>query len=145
MYQLEDLKGKANNIRKNIVKTVTEAKSGHPGGSLSSVEIATAIYFTQMDITPDNVASTNRDRFVLSKGHASPLLYSVLAEKGLIEEEELLTFRKINILWKSIMYHICVIHVSIEQSFNKIASQITLAGFEKRTISYFNMLVICWS
>ena len=72
MYQLEDLKGKANNIRKNIVKTVTEAKSGHPGGSLSSVEIATAIYFTQMDITPDNVASTNRDRFVLSKGHASP-------------------------------------------------------------------------
>ena len=43
------------------------------------------------------------------------------------------------------MYHICVIHVSIEQSFNKIASQITLAGFEKRTISYFNMLVICWS
>lgn len=46
MYQLEDLKGKANNIRKNIVKTVTEAKSGHPGGSLSSVEIATAIYFT---------------------------------------------------------------------------------------------------
>ena len=96
MYQLEDLKGKANNIRKNIVKTVTEAKSGHPGGSLSSVEIATAIYFTQMDITPDNVASTNRDRFVLSKGHASPLLYSVLAEKGLIEEEELLTFRKIN-------------------------------------------------
>ena len=49
-----------------------------------------------MDITPDNVASTNRDRFVLSKGHASPLLYSVLAEKGLIEEEELLTFRKIN-------------------------------------------------
>ena len=96
MYQSEDLKGKANNIRKNIVKTVTEAKSGHPGGSLSSVEIATAIYFTQMDITPDNVASTNRDRFVLSKGHASPLLYSVLAEKGLIEEEELLTFRKIN-------------------------------------------------
>ena len=96
MYQLEDLKGKANNIRKNIVKTVTEAKSGHPGGSLSSVEIATAIYFTQMDITSDNVASTNRDRFVLSKGHASPLLYSVLAEKGLIEEEELSTFRKIN-------------------------------------------------
>lgn len=96
MYQLEDLKGKANNIRKNIVKMVTEAKSGHPGGSLSSVEIATAIYFTQMDITKENMTSTNRDRFVLSKGHASPLLYAVLAEKGLIEEEELATFRKIN-------------------------------------------------
>ncbi len=58
---------------------------------------------------------------------------------------ESLCLNYINILWKSIMYHICVIHVSIEQSFNKIASQITLAGFEKRTISYFNMLVICWS
>lgn len=96
MYQLEDLKGKTNNIRKNIVKMVTEAKSGHPGGSLSSVEIATAIYFTQMDINEENINTTNRDRFVLSKGHASPLLYSVLAEKGIIEEQELSTFRKIN-------------------------------------------------
>lgn len=96
MYQLEDLKGKANNIRENIVKMVTEAKSGHPGGSLSSVEYATAIYFTQMDINEENIHTTNRDRFVLSKGHASPLLYSVLAEKGFIEESELTTFRQIN-------------------------------------------------
>lgn len=96
MYQVEDLKGKANNIRENIVKMVTEAKSGHPGGSLSSVEYATAIYFTQMDINGENINTTNRDRFVLSKGHASPLLYSVLAEKGFIEESELATFRKIN-------------------------------------------------
>lgn len=96
MYDIEVLKGHANNIRKNIVKTVTEAKSGHPGGSLSSVEFATAIYFTQMNIDNDNISSTNRDRFVLSKGHASPLLYSVLAEKGFMEESELATFRKIN-------------------------------------------------
>ena len=96
MYDIEVLKGHANNIRKNIVKTVTEAKSGHPGGSLSSVEFATAIYFTQMDINNDNISSTSRDRFVLSKGHASPLLYSVLAEKGFIEESELATFRKVN-------------------------------------------------
>ena len=96
MYDFEVLKEHANNIRKNIVKTVTEAKSGHPGGSLSSVEYATAIYFTQMDVNKDNLESTNRDRFVLSKGHASPLLYSVLAERGFIEEEELKTFRKIN-------------------------------------------------
>lgn len=96
MYDIEVLKGHANNIRKNIVKTVTEAKSGHPGGSLSSVEFATAIYFTQMDINNDNINSTNRDRFVLSKGHASPLMYSVLAEKGFIEESELSTFRKVN-------------------------------------------------
>lgn len=96
MYDFEVLKEHANNIRKNIVKTVTEAKSGHPGGSLSSVEYATAIYFTQMDVNKDNLESTNRDRFVLSKGHASPLLYSVLAERGFIKEEELKTFRKIN-------------------------------------------------
>ena len=96
MYDIEVLKGHANHIRKNIVKTVTESKSGHPGGSLSSVEFATAIYFTQMDITKDNISTTNRDRFVLSKGHATPLLYSVLAEKGIIEEAELMTFRKIN-------------------------------------------------
>lgn len=96
MYDIEVLKGHANNIRKNIVKTVTGAKSGHPGGSLSSVEFATAIYFTQMDINHDNISTTDRDRFVLSKGHATPLLYSVLAEKGLIDESELSTFRKIN-------------------------------------------------
>ena len=96
MVELETLKKHAINIRKNIVKMVTEAKSGHPGGSLSAVEILTAIYFTQMDITKDNLDSVDRDRFVLSKGHASPVLYATLAQKGFIDEKELLTFRKIN-------------------------------------------------
>lgn len=95
MSDLENLREHATNIRKNIVKMVTEAGSGHPGGSLSSVEILTAIYFTQMDINADNLDSTARDRFVLSKGHASPLLYAVLSEKGFIKEEELMTFRQI--------------------------------------------------
>lgn len=95
MSELDILKGHAVNIRKNIVRMVTEAKSGHPGGSLSSVEIGVALYFTQMDINKENISSLNRDRFVLSKGHASPLLYSLLAEKGFLNEEELLTFRKI--------------------------------------------------
>lgn len=95
MSELDILKGHAVNIRKNIVKMVTEAKSGHPGGSLSSVEIGVALYFTQMDINEENISSLNRDRFVLSKGHASPLLYSLLAQKGFLNEEELLTFRKI--------------------------------------------------
>ena len=95
MSELDILKGHAVNIRKNIVKMVTEAKSGHPGGSLSSLEIGVALYFTQMDINEENISSLNRDRFVLSKGHASPLLYSLLAEKGFLNEEELLTFRKI--------------------------------------------------
>ena len=95
MSELDILNGHAVNIRKNIVRMVTEAKSGHPGGSLSSVEIGVALYFTQMDINEENISSLNRDRFVLSKGHASPLLYSLLAEKGFLNEEELLTFRKI--------------------------------------------------
>lgn len=93
--QIVDLKPITVNIRKNIVKMVCEAKSGHPGGSLSSVEILTVLYFTQMDINETNVDSLDRDKFVLSKGHASPLLYSVLSEKGFIKEEDLLSFRKL--------------------------------------------------
>ena len=95
MSEMEVLKRHTTNIRRNIIKMVTEAKSGHPGGSLSSVEILTAIYFTQMNITKDNLDSIQRDRFVLSKGHAAPVLYAVMAEKGFLEEEELLTLRKL--------------------------------------------------
>ena len=91
-----DYKTHATNIRKNIVKMVAEAKSGHPGGSLSAADILTVLYFHEMDINEENASSIDRDRFVLSKGHASPLLYAVLAEKGILEEEQLSTFRKIN-------------------------------------------------
>lgn len=96
MYDINKLKTHANNIRKNIVKMISTANSGHPGGSLSAVEFMTAIYFTQMDITRDTLETTKRDRFVLSKGHASPLLYATLTEIGFLEESELSTFRKIN-------------------------------------------------
>ena len=85
----------ANNIRKNIVKMVANAKSGHPGGSLSAADIMTVLYFEEMNINEDNVDSIDRDRFVLSKGHASPCLYAALAERGLLHED-LLTFRKLN-------------------------------------------------
>lgn len=94
MENLTELKERAVRIRKNIVRMVTAAKSGHPGGSLSSVEIVETIYFTQMDINKDNVTSNARDKFVLSKGHASPVLYATLCEKGFINEEDILTFRK---------------------------------------------------
>lgn len=80
----------------NIVKMVANAASGHPGGSLSAADIMTVLYFEEMDINKENAASIERDRFVLSKGHASPLLYAVLCEKGLIPQEELKTFRAIN-------------------------------------------------
>ena len=85
----------ANNIRKNIVKMVANAKSGHPGGSLSAADIMTVLYFEEMNINEDNVDSIDRDRFVLSKGHASPCLYAALAERGLLHED-LLTFRELN-------------------------------------------------
>ena len=72
------------NIRKDIVSMIHESKSGHPGGSLSSVEILTALYFDEMNIDPNNSKKEDRDRFVLSKGHAAPVLYSTLAEKGFL-------------------------------------------------------------
>lgn len=89
---MENLKLHANNIRKNIVKMVTHAKSGHPGGSLSATDILTVLYFEVMDITRENAAGIDRDRFVLSKGHASPALYATLKEKGIIDDD-LLSFR----------------------------------------------------
>lgn len=92
----EILKEHAQHIRMNVLKEVANAKSGHPGGSLSAADIITELYFEVMDINKENADSGNRDRFVLSKGHVSPLLYAVLAEKGIIPEEELMTFRKIN-------------------------------------------------
>ncbi|WP_438824851.1 transketolase [Bacillus sp. JJ722] len=90
------LEQKATNARKNIVRMVTQAGSGHPGGSLSAVEILTSLYFEEMNITEENVTDLNRDKFVLSKGHATPVLYSVLHEKGFIPAEDLTTFRQVN-------------------------------------------------
>lgn len=75
---------------------VYDAQSGHLGGSLSATDLLTYLYFEEMDIMEKNVKGIERNRFVLSKGHASPLLYAVLAQKGLLEECELSTFRKID-------------------------------------------------
>ena len=84
------------NIRKNIIRMITQAQSGHPGGSLSAVEILTYLYFQEMNIDPSNSKNPKRDRFVLSKGHAAPVLYATLAERGFFSADELLTLRKIN-------------------------------------------------
>lgn len=91
-----ELEKVANNARKNIVRMVHNAKSGHPGGSLSCIDILTALYFNVMRIDKNNVNDIRRDKLVLSKGHASPALYAILAEKGIIPEEQLMTFRHIN-------------------------------------------------
>lgn len=83
-------------IRKDIVSMIHGSKSGHPGGSLSAVEILTALYFDEMNIDPNNCKMEDRDRFVLSKGHAAPVLYATLAQKGYFDKEELKGLRKIN-------------------------------------------------
>lgn len=83
----------ANSVRKSIVTAVHSAKSGHPGGSLSACDAMTLLYFEEMNIDPENPENPDRDRFVLSKGHAAPALYSVLAERGFFPKEEISTFR----------------------------------------------------
>lgn len=90
-----DLLQHANNVRKKIIKLTCEAGSGHPGGSLSATDIMTYLYFEELGIDESNIDSIKRNRFVLSKGHAAPCLYSVLSEKGFYSEEEILTCRKI--------------------------------------------------
>lgn len=83
-----------NVIRKDIVSMIGKSKSGHPGGSLSAVEILTALYFDQMNVDPTNPKMEDRDRFVLSKGHAAPALYATLAKRGYFDREELNYLRK---------------------------------------------------
>ena len=86
-----ELEKMANEIRKDIVTAVHSAKSGHPGGSLSSADIFTYLYFEEMNVDPANPKWEDRDRFVLSKGHVAPGLYSTLAEKGYFPKEDLKT------------------------------------------------------
>ena len=76
------LKKMANEVRKGIVTAVHSAKSGHPGGSLSAADILTYLYFEEMNIDPKDPKKADRDRFVLSKGHIAPALYSTLAHRG---------------------------------------------------------------
>ncbi len=92
---MEELKAVAREVRKNIVTMITKAGSGHPGGSLSAVEIITFLYFNEMNVSINNKNNPDRDRFVLSKGHAAPALYSVLAEKGFFAKEQLMGLRKL--------------------------------------------------
>ena len=94
MKDISFLKEKAKEIRKSIVSMITEAKSGHPGGSLSATDILTALYFSEMNVDPTNPKMEGRDRFVLSKGHAAPAIYATLAEKGYFSKDELMTLRK---------------------------------------------------
>ena len=92
---IQALENIAKEVRRGIIEEVYSAGSGHPGGSLSCADILTVLYFNQMNINPENPKTENRDKLVLSKGHASPALYSVLAQRGYFEIEELKEFRKL--------------------------------------------------
>ena len=95
VMEVLELKKQANEIRKGIVSAVHSAKSGHPGGSLSAADIMTYLYFEELNIDPANPKMANRDRFVLSKGHVAPALYSTLAHRGFFPVEELTSLRKV--------------------------------------------------
>ena len=89
------LKRIANTLRQDIISMLVTSKSGHPGGSLSAAEIITTLFFHEMRVKPDDPRWADRDRFVLSKGHAAPVLYAALAEKGYFPKEELQGLRQI--------------------------------------------------
>lgn len=91
-----ELQEKALNIRKEILKLTYEASSGHPGGSLSIADIMAVLYFSEMKINPLQTKDQDRDRFVLSKGHAAPALYATLKERGFLSEEDMKNFRQID-------------------------------------------------
>ena len=96
MGRYKEVEKTATKLRMEVVKMLKEAKSGHPGGSLSACEIVTALYFKEMNIDSSRPDWPDRDRFVLSKGHGAPILYAALAEKGYFPKEELMKLRKID-------------------------------------------------
>jgi len=92
--EIDQLKRKAEEIRYDIVDMIAEAGSGHPGGSLSAADIGAVLFFNEMKYDPQNPEWKDRDKFILSKGHAAPLLYTLLAHAGYFERSELKTLRK---------------------------------------------------
>ncbi len=97
---LEELQAISKRVRREIIEMIGAAKSGHPGGSLSAVEILVTLYFDVMRHDPSNPAWEDRDRFLLSKGHAAPVLYSVLAESGYTPKDQLNTLRKLGSIYQ---------------------------------------------
>lgn len=95
-----ELQAIAKTIRRDIVEMITAAKSGHPGGSLSAVEILVTLYFDVMRHDPQNPKWPDRDRFILSKGHAAPVLYSVMAECGYTPKDQLCTLRQLGSIYQ---------------------------------------------
>lgn len=120
-----ELQKTANEIRKGIVTAVHAAKAGHPGGSLSAAETFTYLYFEEMNIDPKDPKKADRDRFVLSKGHTAPGLYSTLANRGFFPVEDLKTLRQVG---SHLQGHPCIQHTpGIDMSSGSLGQGISAA------------------
>ncbi len=119
-----ELKKYANDVRKGIIASVHSAKAGHPGGSLSAADMFTFLYFEELNIDPANPDWEDRDRFVLSKGHTAPGLYSALANRGFFPVEDLTTLRK---LGSYLQGHPCVHIPGIDMSSGSLGQGISAA------------------
>ena len=120
-----ELQKLANEVRKGIVTAVHSAKAGHTGGSLSAAEVYIYLYFEEMNIDPKDPQKAARDRFVLSKGHTAPGLYSVLAHRGFFPVEDLKTLRKIG---SYLQGHPCLQHTpGIDMSSGSLGQGVSAA------------------
>lgn len=119
-----ELQQHANDVRKGIVTAVHSAKAGHPGGSLSAADIFTYLYFEEMNIDPANPDKEDRDRFVLSKGHTAPGLYSALANRGFFPVEDLKTLRH---LGSYLQGHPCIHIPGVDMSSGSLGQGISAA------------------
>ncbi|MBS3802248.1 MAG: transketolase [Candidatus Thermoplasmatota archaeon] len=142
---LKKLEILAVDIRKHIVEMLYKAKSGHPGGSLSAVDALVTLYYTIMKQNPKKPDDPNRDRFILSKGHAAPALYSVLAEQGYFSKKELNRLRRVNCMLQG--HPVCLYIPGIEASTGSLghglsfANGVALAGrLDKKTYHVYVML-----
>ena len=119
-----ELQKRANDVRKGIVTAVHSAKAGHPGGSLSAADMYTFLYFEEMNVDPANPDKEDRDRFVLSKGHTAPGLYSALANRGYFPVEDLKTLRK---LGSYLQGHPCIHIPGVDMSSGSLGQGISAA------------------
>ncbi len=119
-----ELQKRANDVRKGIVTAVHSAKAGHPGGSLSAADMYTFLYFEELNIDPANPDKEDRDRFVLSKGHTAPGLYSALANRGYFPVEDLKTLRK---LGSYLQGHPCIHIPGVDMSSGSLGQGISAA------------------
>ena len=120
----KELEIQACKVRLGIIEGVYNAKSGHPGGSLSIADTLTYLYFAKMNVYPDKPDERDRDRFVLSKGHTAPALYSVLANRGFFSTEELKSLRHIGALLQG---HPCITIPGVDMSSGSLGQGISVA------------------